>query len=90
MPDMVEYAWTLYPGGADAAIDNKVIISLNKYLKEYAPDYYDYIEGERGRANDYLYKEQSLDAAVAKAKKDGMDEIRDIYQKAYDRYINIK
>lgn len=48
------------------------------------------MEGERGRANDYLYKEQSLDAAVAKAKKDGMDEIRDIYQKAYDRYINIK
>lgn len=75
---------------ADAAIDNKVIISLNKYLKEYAPDYYDYMEGERGRANDYLYKKQSLDAAVAKSKKDGMDEIRDIYQKAYDRYIKIK
>ncbi len=60
MPDMVEYSWKSYPGGPDAAINNKVIISLNKYLKDYAPDYYDYMEGEKGKANDYLYKAQAL------------------------------
>ncbi len=60
MPDMVEYSWRSYPGGADAAIDNKVIISLNKYLKDYAPDYYDYMEGERGAANGNLYKAQAM------------------------------
>ncbi len=60
LPDMVEYSWSTYPGGADEAIDNKVIISLNKYLEEYAPDYYDYMEGERGKANNYLYKKQTI------------------------------
>ncbi len=60
MPDMVEYGWRSYPGGADAAIDNKVIISLNKYLKDYAPDYYDYMEGEKGKANGNLYKVQAM------------------------------
>ncbi len=60
LPDMIEYNWSTYPGGADEAIDNVVIISLNKYLEEYAPDYYDYMEGERGKANDYLYKKQAL------------------------------
>ncbi len=60
MPDMVEYSWKAYPGGADAAIDNKVIISLNDYLEEYAPDYYDYMEGERGKANGSLYKAQAM------------------------------
>lgn len=56
MPDMVEYNWKSYPGGADAAISNKVIISLNDYLKDYAPNYYDYMEGEKGKANGGLYK----------------------------------
>lgn len=60
LPDMVQYAWSSYPGGADAAIDNKVIIALNDYLEEYAPDYYDYMEGERGKQNDYLYKKELL------------------------------
>ncbi len=60
LPDMVEYSWSTYPGGAEAAIANKVIISLNEYLKEYAPNYYDYMEGEKGKARDYLYKRQAL------------------------------
>lgn len=60
MPDMVEYRWKSYPGGADAAINHKVIISLNKYLKDYAPDYYDYMEGEKGAANGGLYKAHAV------------------------------
>lgn len=60
MPDMIEYSWKNYPGGADGAIDNKVIISLNKYLKDYAPNYYDYMEGEKGKANDGLYKTHAM------------------------------
>lgn len=60
MPDMVEYSWKSYPGGPDAAIDNKVIISLNEYMKEAAPNYYAYMEGEKAADNGKLYKVQSI------------------------------
>ena len=62
MPDMVEYSWKNYPGGADAAINNKVIISLNDYLEEYAPNYYSYVgeNGEKNIANGGLYKAQAM------------------------------
>ena len=59
-PDMIEYSWSSYSGGADQAIEDGVIISLNDYLKDYAPNYYDYMEGEKGKANDYLYKKQTI------------------------------
>ncbi len=59
-PDMIEYNWTKYPGGAQKAIEHSIIISLNKYLKDYAPNYYDYMEGEKGKDNSYLYKAQSI------------------------------
>ena len=32
MPDIVEYSWTAYPGGASAAIDDEVIIFLNDVI----------------------------------------------------------
>ena len=60
MPDMIEYDWTAYPGGLDKAIENKVIISINDYMKEYAPNYYSYMEGDKAADNNYLYKVQSL------------------------------
>ena len=60
MPDMIEYGWKSYPGGADAAINNKVIISLNNYLKDYAPNYYEYMEGSKNEANNGLYKAQAM------------------------------
>ena len=60
MPDMIEYSWKNYPGGADAAISNKVIISLNNYLKDYAPNYYEYMEGAKNEANGGLYKAQAM------------------------------
>ena len=59
-PDMIEYAWNKYAGGPNQAIEDGVIIALNDYLKDYAPNYYDYMEGEKGKENDYLYKAQSL------------------------------
>lgn len=37
LPDVVEFAWNAYPGGAEKAIRDKKIISLNDYL-EYAPN----------------------------------------------------
>jgi putative aldouronate transport system substrate-binding protein len=37
MPDVVEYGWNNYPGGAQKAIKDGKIISLNKYM-EYAPN----------------------------------------------------
>jgi putative aldouronate transport system substrate-binding protein len=38
LPDIIEYNWMNYPGGAQAAIDDKRIISLNKLLDTVAPD----------------------------------------------------
>lgn len=60
IPDMVEYTWSSYPGGPDKAISDKVIISLNKYMKEAAPNYYSYMEGEKAAEKDYIYKAQSI------------------------------
>ncbi len=59
MPDLMEYTWTAYTGGPQAAIDDGMIVALNDYLEDYAPNYYDYMEGEKGKANDYLYKLQA-------------------------------
>jgi len=58
-PDMMEYIWSNYTGGAQKAIEDNVIIALNDYMGEYAPNYYDYMEGEKGKANNYLYKLQT-------------------------------
>ncbi|MBR5505086.1 MAG: extracellular solute-binding protein [Clostridia bacterium] len=60
LPDMLEYNWSSYSGGAQQAIDDDVIISLNDYLKDYAPNYYDYMYGEKAKTNDYLYKLQTV------------------------------
>lgn len=58
-PDLMEYSWTAYTGGPQAAIDDGMIVALNDYLEDYAPNYYDYMEGKKGKANDYLYKLQA-------------------------------
>lgn len=59
MPDIMEYWWSDYNGGPEKAIEDEVIIALNDYLEELAPNYYDYMEGEKGKANNYLYKLQA-------------------------------
>ena len=56
IPDMIEYNWGSYTGGPQQALDDDVIIALNDYLEEYAPNYYDYMEGEKGKAEGYRYK----------------------------------
>ncbi len=56
IPDMIEYSWDGYTGGPQQALDDEVIISLNDYLKDHAPNYYEYMEGETGKANDYRWK----------------------------------
>jgi len=59
LPDMIEYNWASYPGGADMAVENQVIIALNDYMKECAPNYYSYMEGEKSK--DFpLYKLQTI------------------------------
>ena len=62
MPDIVAYAWggTAYAGGPDTAIADGVIIALNDYLEEYAPNYYNYMEGEIAKEADYIYKKTAL------------------------------
>lgn len=59
IPDMIEYNWANYSGGPQQALDDDVLIELNDYLEEYAPNYYDNLEGEKGKAADYLYKLQA-------------------------------
>lgn len=38
LPDMIEYNWLGFPGGPQAAINNNVIVKLNKYYTADAPD----------------------------------------------------
>lgn len=59
-PDMIEHWWNEYPGGGDQAIKDGVIISLNDYMEEYAPNYYYYMEGEGAKKNNYMYKASAL------------------------------
>jgi putative aldouronate transport system substrate-binding protein len=44
LPDMVQYDWNYYSGGPQLAIDDDIIISLNDYIKEYAPHFYNYLQ----------------------------------------------
>ncbi|MBR5506303.1 MAG: hypothetical protein IKV73_08400, partial [Clostridia bacterium] len=59
MPDIIEYGWAAYSGGPQQALDDEVIICLDDYLEEHAPNYYDYMEGEKGKKRDYAFKLQT-------------------------------
>ena len=59
-PDMIEYYWGNYAGGVDSAIADGVIIALNDYMEDYAPNYYDIMEGERAKENGYIYKKDAI------------------------------
>ena len=39
LPDLVEYNWVNYQGGVQKAIDDGVIIKLNDYIDQYAPNF---------------------------------------------------
>lgn len=44
LPDIIEYGWiNNYPGGVTAAVQNNVIIKLNDYLQEKAPNFVEYL-----------------------------------------------
>ena len=44
LPDIVEYSWTnSYNGGADAAIRNQVMLSLNSVMDNWCPDFKKFI-----------------------------------------------
>lgn len=59
-PDMIEYTWGSYTGGPNQAIVDGVIIALNDYMEDYAPNYYNYMEGEKGKEKGYIYKAASI------------------------------
>lgn len=44
LPDIVEYNWTLYPGGPGKAIKDGKIIRLNEYIDEYCPELKQYLD----------------------------------------------
>jgi len=39
LPDIIEYWWDAYPGGAAKAVADEKIIILNEIMEEYAPNY---------------------------------------------------
>ncbi len=59
-PDMINTYWKNYSGGGAQAIEDGVIIGLKKYMEDYAPNYYDWMEGKKGKENDYVYKKESI------------------------------
>ena len=61
-PDMIEHNWSVYAGGGDQAIKDGVILKLNDYMEEYAPNYYDLMEGKQAQDNGYMYKASTISA----------------------------
>lgn len=59
-PDMVEHNWSVYPGGSEQASKDGIIICLNKYMEEHAPNYYGLMEGEKAKENGYMYKASTV------------------------------
>ena len=59
-PDMIQYYWGAYIGGPEQAIEDEVIVCLNDYLEEHAPNYYDYLEGEKGKNGHVYYGRSGL------------------------------
>ena len=43
-PDIIEYKWIDYPGGPQAALDDKIIMPLNDIIDKYAPNLKKYLE----------------------------------------------
>lgn len=53
LPDIIEFWWPQYPGGVQKAIDDGIIIALNDYLEDYAPNFSKLIsEGELAEVYD--------------------------------------
>lgn len=44
LPDIIEGNFYNYPGGPQKAIEDGIIISLDPYLEEYSPDYYNILK----------------------------------------------
>lgn len=59
-PDIIEYNWQEYSGGPDMAIEDGVIVALNDYLEEYAPNYYALMEGKSDIGNGKNYKTSAI------------------------------
>ena len=43
-PDIIEYKWIDYPGGPQAALDDKIIMPLNDIIDKYAPNLKKYLD----------------------------------------------
>ncbi|MBE7049899.1 MAG: extracellular solute-binding protein [Ruminococcaceae bacterium] len=56
--ELVDFNWSAYPGGPQQAIDDGVIIALNDYLKENAPNFYACVSGDEGH---FIFREGLAD-----------------------------
>jgi len=62
LPDIIEYSWNSYEGGAQKAIDDGVIIALNDLLPKHAPDAYAMMT-----KTDSIYRQCTTDAGTFSA-----------------------
>lgn len=53
-PDIIEYDWSSYPGGAQKAIEDGIIINLNEMVEKYAPNL------KKALESNPIYKKQSV------------------------------
>jgi putative aldouronate transport system substrate-binding protein len=44
LPDIIEYNWSLYPGGPEKAISDGIIIEINDLVDKYSPNFKKYLE----------------------------------------------
>lgn len=65
MPDLVEYSWQSYPGGPDKAIGDGIILKLNDYINEYAPNFKKLVEENKSIEKQVKTDDNSLYAFPA-------------------------
>lgn len=88
LPDIIEHIWKDFPGGPEKAIKDKIIIPLNDYIKDKAPNlakyYKDHPEIEKSAmtdsGNQYMFPfvrgdEKLLTSAGPIVRRDWLDEL---------------
>ncbi len=61
--ELVQYWWKGYPGGPQQAIADGIILALNDYLEEYAPNFFACVEGD---PDHFIFQEGLATAESAK------------------------
>ncbi|MBE7049898.1 MAG: extracellular solute-binding protein [Ruminococcaceae bacterium] len=60
--ELVDNNWSAYPGGPQKAIEDGIIIALNDYLKENAPNFYACVNGDE---NHFIFRDGLADVETS-------------------------